>query len=594
MTQLNQDPGEPDVRSAGRYLWWLAASQRGRVAAGAVFGTLWMLGLILPSYLLSRAVDDGLKAGRPGALVGWSLALVAVGTTTALIGVARHRTMTKVRMDATFRTVRVVIRQAVRLGSVLSGKTAAGEVVTIGVADVQRMSATLTMTGPGVGAVLAYLVVAALLLAISPLLAVLVLLGVPLLALLIGPLLGRLQGAESRYRERQGRLAGRFEDLVGGLRVLHGLGGKDVYAARYRQDSQQLLADGYRVGAVTSWIQSLGAGLPILFLAVVTWAAARLAAQGSITVGQLVAVYGYTAALNIPVWFMIEGGQDLSRALVAARRTVRFLALTPRPAGSGVPAPDGAEPLVDPGSGVEVIPGRFTVLACARPGDAAAVIDRLARFADTAEDGPTWGAARLDRIELATVRERIVLADNEAALFAGSLRELLGGRQEPADQALLEALEAAAALDVLRGLPAGLESPVDAEGRNLSGGQRQRLRLARALLADPEILLAVEPTSAVDSHTEAAMAAGLRAFRAGRTTLVSSTSPLLLDRADTVVHLVDGRVAATGPHRELLRDHPGYRALVTREETSAEPVTEPVTEAAAELPDPRTAEEAVR
>ncbi|WP_407991007.1 ABC transporter transmembrane domain-containing protein [Kitasatospora sp. CMC57] len=585
MSELSQDPGEPDVRSAGRYLWWLAASQRGRVAAGAVFGTVWMLGLVLPSYLLSRAVDDGLKAGRSGALVGWSLALLLVGTVTALIGVARHRTMTKVRMDATFRTVRVVVRQAVRLGAVLSGKTAAGEVVTIGVADVQRMSATLTMTGPGVGAVITYLVVAALLLAISPLLAVMVLLGVPLLALLIGPMLGRLQRAEARYREQQGRLAGRFEDMVGGLRVLHGLGGKDVYAARYRQDSQQQLADGYRVGAVTSWIQSLGAGLPILFLAAVTWVGARLAAQGSITVGQLIAVYGYTAALNIPVWFMIEGGQDLSRALVAARRTVRFLSLTPRPDGSDLPAPDGPAALRDSVTGVEVLPGRFTVLACARPGDSAAVLDRLARFAEAgaSADGPAWGAVRLEEVGLATVRERILLADNEAALFAGPLRDLLAGRQEREDKALLEALEAAAALDVLRGLPAGLESPVDAEGRNLSGGQRQRLRLARALAADPEILLAVEPTSAVDSHTEAAMAAGIRTFRAGRTTLVTTTSPLLLDRADTVVHLVDGRVAAAGPHRELLRDHPGYRALVSREEPAGTGV-----------PAPRPAEESVR
>ncbi|WP_457030532.1 ABC transporter transmembrane domain-containing protein [Kitasatospora sp. P5_F3] len=593
MTEPNQDPGEPDVRSAGRYLWWLVASQPGRTVAGTVFGTLWMLGLILPSYLLSRAVDDGLKADRPGALVGWSLALVVAGGLNALVGVARHRTMTKVRMDATFRTVRVVVRQAVRLGSALSRQAAAGELVTIGVSDVQRMSAALTFTGPGVGAVIAYLTVAYLLLEISPLLAALVLLGVPALALLIGPLLGRLQETEARYRERQGRLAGRFEDLVGGLRVLHGLGGKEMYAARYRQDSQLLQADGYRVGAVTSWIQSIGAGLPILFVAVVTWAAARLAAQGTITIGELVAVFGYTAALNIPVWFLMEGGQDLSRGLVAARRTVRFLTLTPRRSSAGADAPDGPAPLLDPRSGVEVLPGRLTVLACARPADAVAVVDRLTRFADTdsSADSPSWGTVRLDQVELPTVRERILIADNEAALFAGPLRELLGGRQDREDKALLEALEAAAALDVLRGLPAGLESPVEAEGRNLSGGQRQRLRLARALLADPEILLAVEPTSAVDSHTEAVMAAGLRTFRAGRTTLVTSTSPLLLDRADTVVHLVDGRVAATGPHRELLRDHPGYRALVTREETPTEASTGL---SATDLPAPRSAEESVR
>lgn len=98
----------------------------------------------------------------------------------------------------------------------------------------------------------------------------------------------------------------------------------------------------------------------------------------------------------------------------------------------------------------------------------------------------------------------------------------------------------------------------------MSGGQRQRVRLARALLADPEVLLAAEPTSAVDAHTEAVIADRLCDARSGRTTLVTTTSPLLLDRADIVHYLVNGRVAATGTHRELLDSQPGYRRLVSR------------------------------
>lgn len=121
---------------------------------------------------------------------------------------------------------------------------------------------------------LAYGVVAVLLLTVSPLLAGVVLLGVPLLALLVGPLLGRLQGAESRYRDRQSGLAARLTDLVGGLRVLNGLGGKDVFADRHRHEARELRDEGYRVGAVTSWVQALGVGLPTLFLAAVTWLAA--------------------------------------------------------------------------------------------------------------------------------------------------------------------------------------------------------------------------------------------------------------------------------------------------------------------------------
>ncbi len=102
-------------------------------------------------------------------------------------------------------------------------------------------------------------------------------------------------------------------------------------------------------------------------------------------------------------------------------------------------------------------------------------------------------------------------------------------------------------------------------GRSFSGGQRQRLVLARALAADPEVLVLVEPTSAVDAHTEARIAARLRAHRAGRTTVVTTVSPLLLDAVDEVAFLVDGRVVATGTHADLLADRPAYRSVVVRD-----------------------------
>ncbi|MER5369938.1 ABC transporter ATP-binding protein [Streptomyces sp. NPDC002722] len=522
-----------------------------------------MVCLTLPPYLLSRAIDDGLQPGRWPVLAGWVAALLGVGVLNAWLAIMRHRTMTRVRLDAAFRSVRAVVAQATRLGGALPRRVTAGEVVTIGFGDVGVIANTLTITGPGVGAVLAFVVVAALLLAVEPLLAAVVLLGVPLLAVLVGPLLGRLQGVETAYRERQGELAGRFADMAGGLRVLNGIGGKEAYAERYRRGSQELRAQGYRVGAVTSWIQALGVGLPTLFLGVVTWLAARMAAQGTISIGELVAVYGYAAVLVVPVSFFIEGGYGVSRGLVAARRVIRFLVLEPDSAGGDADGSAPAEPSVlrDPASGVEVVPGRLTALAGARPSESAAVVERLGRFTGSAA---TWGGIRLDEIDLTQVRRRILVADNEADLFAGPLREVIGGARDRDEESIGRALYAAVAQDIVRGLPDGLDSPVDAQGRNLSGGQRQRVRLVRALLADPEVLLAVEPTSAVDAHTEAAMAARLRAARSGRTTVVTTASPLLLDRADTVCYLVDGRVAAVGSHRELLDREPGYRILVSR------------------------------
>ena len=128
------------------------------------------------------------------------------------------------------------------------------------------------------------------------------------------------------------------------------------------------------------------------------------------------------------------------------------------------------------------------------------------------------------------------------------------------------AVAVADARDVIEALPDGLDAFIDERGRSFSGGQRQRLVLARAVLSNPEVLVLVEPTSAVDAHTEARIARRLHESRHGRTTVVVTTSPLLLDQADRVVLLEDGRVTAEGTHRELLRAHEGYRDTVTRGE----------------------------
>lgn len=110
-----------------------------------------------------------------------------------------------------------------------------------------------------------------------------------------------------------------------------------------------------------------------------------------------------------------------------------------------------------------------------------------------------------------------------------------------------------------------MSSRITERGRSLSGGQRQRLALARSLVTDPEVLVLDEPTSAVDSHTEARIAQGVKELRAGRTTIVFASSPLLLDSADRVVFVHEGAVAAVGGHRELVRTDARYRAVVTRE-----------------------------
>jgi ABC-type multidrug transport system fused ATPase/permease subunit len=160
----------------------------------------------------------------------------------------------------------------------------------------------------------------------------------------------------------------------------------------------------------------------------------------------------------------------------------------------------------------------------------------------------------------------VLLSEAEPRLFTGTLREQVDPDHAHDDAAVLAALELADAADVLAALPGGLDGHVEERGRSLSGGQRQRVALARAVLADAEILLLVEPTSAVDAHTEARIAERLQSGRAGRTTLVTTASPLLLDRVDRVAYLSGGVVVAEGTHHELIHRVAGYRATVTRGE----------------------------
>jgi ABC-type multidrug transport system fused ATPase/permease subunit len=521
-----------------------------------------MVGLAVRPYLIARAIDDGLRTGDMKRLALWVGAIVVAGMVLAWLGITRHRTMTFIREDATARSAQVLLRHITRVGAILPKKLTSGEVATVGGTDVTQISWALTMTGPGVGAVLAYAVAAIVLWSVNPMLALFVLLGVPVVAACVWPLLSRLQAVDYNYRHELGILTARAGDIVSGLRVLAGVGGRDLFLRRYATRSRGLLEKGYKVGSIMSWVQAFTVGVPGLFLAAVVWLAARMTANHDISVGELVAVYGYVAILIVPVWFLLEGGYMTVRGMVGARRMIAVLRIEPdevAPTGHEK-GPATAADLHDPESGLTVPTGRMIGVACEDPAEATAIADRLGRYAPSEV---TWGGQRITDVDLAEVRERILVADHESYLFAGTLREILSTRAGDAE--VRTALHTASADDVVESLPDGLDEQIDSRARNLSGGQRQRVRLARALLAEPDVLILIDPTSAVDSHTEARIADRLRGHRQGRTTAIFATSPLLLAETDLVVFVAQKKVVAVGQHEELLTREPGYRALVARD-----------------------------
>ncbi len=572
-----KDPGTPDVRSPLRLLLRTAAQQRRSMAIGTAFGCVWMLSQAVLPAAVGKALDEGVIAGDDGALLRWAGVVLALAAVTTVAAVARHRFAVTNWLTACFRTLQQVGRHTARAGTAVTARLPQGEVLASTSSDGPRLGDAFDVTQRAVASVLAVVVVALLVLRTSTSLGLIVLLGIPAVLVVLVVLLRPLKKRQHVQRELTGQLTALGTDTVRGLRVLRGVGGEELFLARYREQSQRVRAAGVRVAAWESALEALQVLVPGLLVASLVWAGARATVRGEISPGDLVALYGYAAFLTSPLRMLVETADKYARALVAARRLVTMLEVPPRladvPAGEERHPPAG--PLADPASGVVAVPGELTVVVSDPPELAAPLLRRLARFDDgdgggSPDDGTddgrgaTLAGVPLRRVPVAEVRHRVVLAEDDAQLFSGTLREQVDPEGTRTDAEVLSAMEVADATGIVELVDGGLRGAVTERGRSLSGGQRQRLALARALLREPEVLVLLEPTSAVDAHTEARIAARLRAARAGRTTLVASGSPLVVPHADTVHWLRDGRVVASGRHADLLAD-PAYRRFVTRD-----------------------------
>ena len=603
----------PPSLGAGALLRWLLR----RAAVPVTLATLAactsnIIQAIVPAFL-GQALDAGIENGLNGRVWGIGALLLVLFVVYAVGDTMLSYFGVTAWMRTAFDVDRLVGRQISATGKDLSRQVSTGEVATIIASDADYLGKLIEHLPFLLGAAASFLVVAVLMLRTSVSLGLIVILGMPLVAAIVTLVIRPLQKRQAVQREAQSAVTTITTDTVAGLRILRGIGGEDVFARRYRDASQELRRRGVEVASSQATLMTLQVLLPGLFAAIVVWVAARMAVAGSLTPGGLITFYGYTAYLSWPLWVFTSSVQDYTRAVVGARRLSRLLEVTPA-AGSLVERlnldPAAAHPvsgdLVDTGSGLRLEEGRMTALVCPDPQVSADLATRLGRFTDA---GPTVTLAGrpLTTMPLEQVRASVVVSGATAQLFTGTLREALdvrGGpdpqpagledlvraeterttgadvdqqvrpqeREAPGDDRLIEAIGIADAGDVLTSLSEGLAGMITEKGRSLSGGQRQRVALARALLTEAPTLVLIEPTSALDSHTEARVAAQVHRARAGRTTVVVTASPLVLEACDEVVLLdSSGTELLRSTHRELMamaRDGHAqaadYRAVVSR------------------------------
>ncbi|GAA2178003.1 ABC transporter ATP-binding protein [Leucobacter tardus] len=421
-----------------------------------------------------------------------------------------------------------------------------GELLTIASSDADQSARSIIWLSGLCGAGAALAVSCGVLLSIDLLLGA-VLIGTALVVTvalnLLSPLISHRVADQQRTLAEASALA---TDLVTGLRVLHGLGSQENATERYRAASRSVETAGIRAGTAKS-VQlgaSVLAGTIVLVVSVAF--AGLLALDGSISVGAFVAAVGAAQFISEPLTAI---GFYLQIGAAAKTSAARVDAVLSEP-------PDAAA--ADAVGSTKTATDSDTALPFRHPIDVPA----------GAFIGVVADPVEVERIPSALVLPpgaRMHVEPHHADLFAGSIADNLALGGAAGDT--WPAIDAAGAREFVDAQPAGIDEHVRDRGLSLSGGQRQRLALARALHTDPDVLVLIEPTTAVDAMTEESVAAGIRALRhatdrPARTTVVITSSPVLLAHTDRVVLAVGNDAPVHGSHHHLLAHHDDYRARI--------------------------------
>ncbi len=559
--------------------------QRFGLATGALVGLAWTLGKVAVPQLTKLAIDRGIE--KSGSLIFWTLLILAAATVAGFFAAWRRfiafresrltETMLRERIFAHLQGLHVGFHDRAQTGQLMSRSSSDLQQVQGFVVNIPIFVSQITMV---IGVVV-------ILFSSDALLAAVALAPLPFINVSARSFSTKIHPAVLAVQQEQAQLANVVEESVSGVRVIKGFGAEAVQQKKLEQEANDIQRESMRAARIRSRFLPAIDLLPSLGLVAVLGLGGHRVINGDMTLGGLVAFNTY---LTMLIWPMRNIGMTVAfgqRAASALLRVNEILSEEPAIADpahpkklpeAGLAQPVGAvrfdnvrfgydightDVRVLNGLQLTIEPGESVAIVGATGSGKSTITRLLLRFYDPQSGAITLDGVDLRDLRLSHLRRAVGVVFEDTLLFHDTVSANVAFAKPGIDSDIVvRAAKLAGAHDFIMQLPEKYDTVLGERGFSLSGGQRQRIAIARAIVADPRVLVLDDATSAVDPTKEHEIRDALATVMRGRTTLVIAHRPATIELADRAVLLDNGVIAATGTHHELLATNDKYREVL--------------------------------